>query len=226
MVNMYLRNAALLLGITVSTAMCSSGYSDVYLGDHRFRIPARYILHDTAVLLAPPAAHLDQQQAECLIELSASDLGLGGESGNPPQGGKLIVRLSFPAPDLEVAPAVRDAWLGTGLYAKRVVEEDAAANLIRVYPEAGHPVLWSYFKESPVEGNRTSLPISQVWVAACTLSPATTEFGVENANCQTTLRWNGILVEVSFPGYFIHEIGKLREAVFAKLAEWSLNPAQ
>lgn len=218
-------NLRFTLGLMIwlaSLTGCSEG-AEVEITNEVVRIalavPQEYRATSNSLFLSPDSNGLEEQ-GELLVKLPLSVLGFEDpslrRSGRPSE---VMLRLVSAADSkINAATDARHAWLGTGLYQERVIENDAEVGMTRIYSKSGHPLIWNYFRSSPEWTSKAVL--EDQWVASCRLQPGSTEKSVNQAQCISRLLWKTVQVELAFPGALIRDFSEFREAVIERLDSW------
>lgn len=158
------------------------GSVEMAIGGVRLAIPSRYVLPGFPSTIVPEGGGLDEEENGVSLEIPLGDLKVDFEGGGVTVN-KVVVLVSgaWGEGGVQLSPAAIDAWRGEGLYRESVVEFDSEVNLYRIYPRAGYPVIWQYFRSSPSEGGDAV----KNWVASCMASPgADGGIGLANTRCK------------------------------------------
>ena len=119
----------------------------VKFGDTTLEIPRVYLLPNLPASISGEGGDLDDGEGVSLkIPLSDIDYPAVNDEGFTDRVLVFLSPLSSRTLEITVSNDVLEAWKGEGLYSNRIVERDDAVSLYRVYPKAGHPKLWNYFK--------------------------------------------------------------------------------
>ncbi|WP_444931874.1 hypothetical protein ACJJIF_08940 [Microbulbifer sp. SSSA002] len=200
-----------LLGCNQSGAETSNDDMELKFGRTKLSIPQKYILPGFPSSIAPKEG-LDVDDG-ALIEVPIVDLGVAPQS----RGGlsdKLIVLIS--GFSNQVNPGALSAWNGTGLFDDRIIEFDDQVKLYRVYPKAGYPIVWQYFKASPIEGG----DFLSNWVSSCTAPPGTDGKSLPKVKCQVVSRYKTVESQITLTGENIKILDSINEGYRSLLSSW------
>jgi len=185
-------------------------------GSTTLAIPHKYLLPKLPPTIVPGTG-LDADSG-VLIKVPLTDLGIEPVS----RGGltdSLIVLISGTSNSestAQLAPDTIDAWNAAGLYQDRIIEFDETVNLYRVYPRAGHPLIWQYFKASPLEGGSPEA----LWVASCMAPPGTDGTALIDISCQIISRYKSVESQITLAGKNIQALDAINDGYCRLLARW------
>jgi hypothetical protein len=192
-------------------------HTNVVIGNTHLVIPKSYIVSEVSSL--GPQNSLDTSTG-VLLKIPMKDLGF--EHGDQNNLVKYITLLVSPITDhfqnSQLGPDAIDAWIGRGLYRKRVIEFDETFSLYRIAPKSGHPKLWHYFKEKPTKTNKNNAE----WIGHCMVGPLASEAkDMSNVACTKTFINPPLQIEVTFAGPHINSIDAIYEVVVSTMNTWT-----
>lgn len=204
-----------LVGCNQSGAETSDVVMELTLGGTKLSIPRKYLLPGLPASIAPKDQDLDVDDS-ALIEVPIADLGVFPKS----QGGladRVIVLIS--GFGNQINPGALSAWNGTDLFNDRIIEFDDEVNLYRVYPKAGYPIMWQYFKTSPTDGG----DFLSNWVSSCTSSPGTDGKNLSKVKCQLVNRYKTIESQITLSGENMKLMDSIGSGYLNLLSSWEVN---
>lgn len=201
----------MLIGCSSSNSEPNLATQSVVLGNTTLEIPVKYLLPDLPTAMVPSSG-LDKDEG-ALFRIPLTDLGIQVSKRKSGLSDVLIV-LIYSAPS-RLNPDTRNAWHGTGLYKKRIIEFDEEVNLYRVYPDVGSPFpsSWNYFKTSPEKGGDPALN----WVASCLTNAMNKKSHIldGSSNCHVTPVYKTVESQITVAG----ENMVIREEIINKYLE-------
>lgn len=201
-----------LLGCNKSGAETGSKAMELTFGGTILSIPEKYILPGLPSSIVPKGKELDTGDG-ALIEVPIIDLGISPRSHGGLADKVIILISSF---SNQINPGALSAWNGTDLFDDRIIEFDDQADLYRVYPKAGHPIIWQYFKTSPADGG----DFLSNWVSSCTAPPGTDGKNLSKVKCQIVNRYKTVESQLTLSGENIKAIGPINEGYRSLLSSW------
>lgn len=193
----------------------------VKFDDTTLEIPRVYLLPNLPASITGEGGELDEGEGVSLkIPLPDIDYAVVSDGGLI--GGVVVFLSPLSSRTLEttVSNDVLEAWKGEGLYSNRIVERDEVVSLYRVYPKAGYPKLWNYFK---VEPNGGDLDVKN-WVAGCRVGPLEKEAAdLSNVKCKSVGFYKDIQAEISYSGVHLLSLDKLLDKINAEIKQWDVT---
>lgn len=206
---------------------CGKGSADserdamqVTFGNTKLSIPKEYVLPGLPSAIVPDKGADSSGGASLSIPLV--DLGLRPTSEEG-LGSSIIVLVASSSGSESSAfarPDASSAWNATGLYKERIIEFDNEAKLYRVYPKAGHPLIWQYFRSSPESGGE----LGASWVSSCMAPPGSSGKDLTAVMCKTTSRYKTVESELTLSGVNIHIIDAINDGYSQLLRMWDSQP--
>ena len=200
-----------LLGCNQSGAEAGSDAMELKFGSTKLSIPQKYILPGFPSSIVPKEG-LDVDVG-ISIEIPLSDLGVAAR-GHGGLSDKIIVLIS--GLSNQVNPGALNAWNGKDLFDDRVIEFDDEVNLYRIYPKAGYPIVWQYFKASPIDGG----DFLSNWVSSCTSPPGTDGKNLSKVKCQVVNRYKTVESQITLSGENIKILSSIHEGYSSLLSSW------
>ena len=178
----------------------------------KLSIPQKYILPGFPSSIVPKGQGLDTEDGT-LIEVPINDLGI-----KPISHGSLTdkVEVLIYSSSNQFNPGALSAWNGTGLFDNRIIEFDEQTKLYRVYPKAGHPILWQYFKTSPEDGG----DFLSSWVSSCTSPPGTDGKDLSKVKCQIINHYKTVKSQITLSGENIKLLDSINVGYRSLLSSW------
>lgn len=198
------------LGCNRSGAERGNDAMELTFGSTKLSIPEKYILPGFPSSIVPQEG-LDVDDG-ALIEVPIADLGVARRSGG--LSDKVIALIS--SFSNQVNPGALSAWDGTDLFDDRIIEFDDQVKLYRVYPKAGYPIVWQYFKTSPADGG----DFLSSWVSSCTSPPGTDGKNLSKVKCQVVSRYKTVESQITLTGENIKVLDSINEGYSSLLSSW------
>ncbi|AUI88498.1 hypothetical protein BS333_19445 [Vibrio azureus] len=192
-----------------------TGDINVDIGNTKLSIPKKYLLSGFPQSLVAKGKEFDVEKS-ILLGVPVSDLGFTSKShsGLIDQVTTLISGLSN-----RLNPDAVDAWNRKGLFENRIVEFDDEMKLYRVYPEAGYPTTWHYFKTSPIVGGEFRLN----WVSSCMSPPGTDGKDLSKVYCHLISYYKTVEIQMSLYGDNIKIMNSINSSYLKLLSSWEVN---